>query len=287
MTNDGQSTTAPRLAKPRKRRRVLRWCFLLVAILIVAAALAYQAWRRMAVPRDAPVVGLSLDTAWHSRLGITTRTYEIALTRVGARQYDIRPGDRSAEEILDRVDALLLAGGGDVDPSLYGGAPEAAQLVDRQRDDLEIALIRGALDRNMPILGICRGIQILNVACGGTLRDLREDEALAGVHGITTNSLEAHMVSIGPDSRLAAIVKVHEQEVNSFHGQAVDRVGQGLKAVARSPDGVIEALEHPDHPLVVTVQWHPEILSLEDPEQLALFEELVAQAKKHRDERAP
>ena len=145
---------------PKIFRRIVIAAFCLAA----CAYGSLKIWQRASVPRNAPRIGVSLDTAWHARAGITTKGYEVALTRAGAAIVEIRPGASGRNEILDRLDALLLAGGGDVDPQLYGGAPGDAQLVDRTRDEFELALIQGALDRNMPILGICRGIQILSVS---------------------------------------------------------------------------------------------------------------------------
>ena len=274
---DASARPAPPV-RGRRWRRVL----VVVSLLGVAGIGGYELWQWAVVPAGAPVIGVSLDTAWHSRWGLTSQSYDLALTRVGARTHNIRPGDATADEILDSIDALLLTGGGDVDPALYGGDPAAAQLVDRGRDDLEIALIRGALRRDMPILGICRGIQILNVAQGGDLRDLRRDKVLADAHGIDLDSLDAHDVDITPGSRLAEIVGAERKAVNSFHGQAVGRLADKLHAVARSADGVIEAVEQPDRRFVVAIQWHPEILSVNDAAELALFKRLVEKAREYR-----
>ncbi len=272
-------------AAPRKpRRRMVRRIFLLIALAAVGIVVGFKAWQWAIVPRGAPVIGVSLDTAWHSRLGITTTTYQTALARSKAKMFSIRPGEESADQILDRIDALLLTGGGDVDPALYGGDTESAKLVDRRRDEFELALIRGALERDMPILGICRGIQILNVAHEGTLRNLREDSKLAEVHGLELDSLEAHAVDIAPGSHLGLLYGAGEKQVNSFHGQAVDRVGTQLRVTATSPDGVVEALERSDRRFVVVMQWHPEILSLEDAAELAVFRELVKHARAYRQE---
>jgi gamma-glutamyl-gamma-aminobutyrate hydrolase PuuD len=260
----------------------MRWILGLAALLAIGTVAGFKTWKWVSVPADAPVIGVSLDTAWHSRLGLTNRTYEIALARVGGRLYEIRPGRATPEEILNRIDSLMLAGGGDVDPALYGGPPDSARLVDRGRDEFEIELIRGALDRNMPILGICRGVQILNVAQGGGLRNLRANPTLSDTHGISLDSLEAHDIEIAPGSKLEAVFNARELTVNSFHGQAVGKLGEGLRASAHSPDGVIEAVERGDRPFVVAVQWHPEILSLEDPERMALFRELIEHAKRYR-----
>ena len=268
----------------RRKRKVVLWVILCLIFLGLCGVVGFRAWQWAMVPRDAPVIGLSLDTAWHSRLGISSKTYETALTRVGARIYPIRPDELSADEILDRIDGLLLSGGGDVDPNLSGVDPGGAKLVDRERDDLEIALIRGALQRDMPILGICRGIQILNVAHGGTLRNLRDEPALKDTHGVSLDSLTAHSVSIAAQSRLGGIIVADAKEVNSFHFQAVAEVGNDLRAVATSPDGVVEALERDDKRFVIAIQWHPEILSLEDAAELALLEEFVRQAKLRRNQ---
>jgi gamma-glutamyl-gamma-aminobutyrate hydrolase PuuD len=281
---DEAAPTDPCRTRPSKCRRILAIAALLIWSGIGVYA-AYRAWQWMAVPRGAPVIGLSLDTAWHSRLGITCKTYEVALTRVGARFEALRPGRRSAAEILDSIDALLLSGGGDIDSVLSGADPAATKLVDRARDDLEIALVRGALERDMPILGICRGIQILNVACGGTLRSLRDEPALEEVHGPALDSLSAHRVAVRGGSHLAHIVGPGERSVSSFHKQAVDRVGDALRVAATSSDGIVEGLEHPDRRFVVAVQYHPEIRSVADATALALFEELVREAEAYRNRR--
>ena len=267
---------------PRGRKRLRT-----VAAVAVLAALvaAYRAWLVTAPPADAPVIGVSLDTAWHSRLGITSSTYATALARVGGRTLEIRPGEMGAEEILDRIDGLLLTGGGDVDPALYGG-DEPVILVDRARDELEIALVRGAVERGMPVLGICRGIQLVAVAFGGTLRTTRDTASIDDVHGIRLDSLRAHDVEIAEGSALARMHGAGTKRVNSFHGQVVSDPG-ALRISARAADGVVEALEHPDHPFLVALQWHPEILSMERTEELVVFEELVRLARAAPGNRAP
>jgi gamma-glutamyl-gamma-aminobutyrate hydrolase PuuD len=180
------------------------------------------------------------------------------------------------------VDALLLSGGDDVDPALYGGDASEAGSINRRRDEFEIRLIRAALDRNMPVLGICRGIQILNVAHGGSIRNLRADEALSEHHGIDVDSFTAHKVTVAADTRLAAAIGAGMHRVNSFHGQAVGRVGDGLRVCATADDGVIEGLERPDRAFVIGIQWHPEITSLTEEAALTLFRALVLHAEAYR-----
>jgi putative glutamine amidotransferase len=258
----------------------------LAAIVILGAGIGVTVYwwsSSPAAPVGAPVIGVLLDTTWPGALGLTQATYERALRRVGVATLAVDPEQDEPALVLDTIDGLLLTGGGDVDPDLYGGRIDTAQRIDRVRDDFEIELIRRALARDLPILGICRGIQILNVAHGGTLRDLRKDEELADIHGIDLNSLRAHEVTVAPGSALAAIVGEGVRTVNSFHGQAVDRLGEVLTAVATSPDGVIEAVERRDRRFVVATQWHPEIHALEDEKALAIFRAFVEAAGQERD----
>ena len=259
----------------------IRWTFLVIFCLITGGYAGMRVWRWASVPPNAPVVGLSLDTAWHARAGITTSSYQVALTRAGARILEVRPENGRPEQILDRIDALLLAGGGDVDPALFGGEPSEAQLVDRNRDEFELALIRGALQRDMPVLGICRGIQILNVFQGGSLRNLRNEAQVAATHGIDLDSMDAHSVEIVAGSKLGELLGAGPRRVNSFHGQAVGQVGQGLDVAAQAPDGVVEAIEMPDRRFVVGMQWHPEA----PPQQMAVFEAFLEAAKAYRQRR--
>jgi putative glutamine amidotransferase len=153
---------------------------------------------------------------------------------------------------LDGVSGLLLAGGNDVDPALYGEAckPETEE-PDPVRDGLESALLREALARDLPVFGICRGIQIFNVVLGGALRQHIENHK-------RPKQREVHSISIAPGSRLESILGTGTYMVNSRHHQCVGRVAEGLVVAARAPDGVIEALELPGKRFALAVQWHPE-----------------------------
>ena len=274
----GSDSDGPTADPPRQPRRHL---LLAAAGLLGTTLLGWlglKAWTRTGIPTDAPRIGASLDTAWHARLGISTTNYEVALARSRARLEGVRSTDVDPDAFLDRIDGLLLTGGGDIDPRLYDGNTETAELVDRKRDDFETLLYRGAIRRGMPVLGICRGIQLINVIHGGTLRDLRHDPQLASRHGVSFASMTAHAITISPDSRLAAILGSSHLEVNSFHGQAVDRIGQGLAVVARAEDGVVEAIERPGEPFVACTQWHPEV----PPQQTAVFETFIEAARYYR-----
>ena len=170
--------------------------------------------------------------------------------------------EQLAGEILDNCDGLLLSGGTDVDPKIFGEVPHTALgRVDGPRDPFEITLAREAVRRDMPVLGICRGLQVLNVALGGTLiQDIPSDVLNATIHETGENRVEiAHDVVIEAGSLLARLLSTTRVGVNSFHHQAAKRVGEGLTVSATSPlDGIIEGLEMNDRAFVVAVQWHPE-----------------------------
>jgi gamma-glutamyl-gamma-aminobutyrate hydrolase PuuD len=153
---------------------------------------------------------------------------------------------------LARLDGLLLAGGFDVDPELYGARtqPETGR-VDRERDEREAALLHEALERDIPVLAICRGLQLMNAALGGTLIQHIEGHRCL-------DSQEVHAVRIAAGSRLRSILGVDDYVVNSRHHQAVGRVASALVVTARSPENVVEALELPGKRFVLAVQWHPE-----------------------------
>jgi putative glutamine amidotransferase len=171
--------------------------------------------------------------------------YREALRAVGLRPLE-------GVTTLAGAAGLCLAGGADVDPALYGEErhPET-QEPDPARDALECALLREALARDLPILAICRGLQLLNAALGGTLRQHVEGHNFR-------KQRDAHSIAIAPGSRLALILGVGEYVVNSRHHQCAAAVAQSLAVAARAPDGVVEALEAPEKRFVLAVQWHPE-----------------------------
>jgi len=181
-------------------------------------------------------------------------------------------------EALDAVAALILSGGGDVDPAHYGGPRHEANYgISQERDGFEIALARAALARrDFPVLCICRGMQLLNVALGGDLVPHIPDQyGEHVVHRHPERLPVEHGVRVDPASRLADVLGATDLTVHSVHHQAVRRLGDGLRAVAWSSDGVVEAIESEHHPFVIGVQWHPELGALGDERQRHLFEALV------------
>ncbi len=192
-------------------------------------------------------------------------------------------------ELLEGADGLCLIGGGDLDPSTYGeGAHDMAYGFNEPRDEMELELARHALETELPLLGICRGCQVVNVACGGTLHQHIED--IEGIDGESHGRphlllIGRHPVTAVVGSRIAAAIGGPvATSCASAHHQSAKRVGRGLEVTATSPDGCIEALESPgDHGFALAVQWHPEITAGEDPQQQGIFDAFVAAA---RDERA-
>lgn len=184
--------------------------------------------------------------------------------------------------MLGRIDGLLLAGGGDLDPALYGAAHTAAiGGIEPERDQAELTLLRVALAAPKPVFGICRGAQILNVALGGTLYADTSEHPGALRHTYFPDhplDLRPHLVQVAEGSRLAAIIGRPELPVNSLHHQACRSVAGALRVAATAPDGLVEAVELADHPFALAVQWHPEALP-GVAEQRALFEAFVAACK--------
>jgi putative glutamine amidotransferase len=210
--------------------------------------------------------------------------YVRSVEQAGGLPVVLAPGrPEDAPGLLDRVDALLLTGGSDVDPVLYGEGRHAAVVrVIRERDDFEIALTREALDRDIPTLAICRGQQVLNVARGGTLvQDIPSQVVGAVDHDPEVERWEpAHDVRILPGTRLREILGKARVTVNSFHHQAVRDPGRGLTISALAePDQVIEGIEAPDRRFVVGVQWHPEASWSRPSGFGALFDALVRAAR--------
>ncbi|MDQ7844293.1 MAG: gamma-glutamyl-gamma-aminobutyrate hydrolase family protein [Armatimonadota bacterium] len=241
---------------------------------------------------DAPRVRVGITAADGGSATPQGRAYAAAVEAAGGEVVWLEPSTvsgRPPEEILREVDALLLSGGVDVDPRHFGEdpRPEAGVEVDPARDAVELPLIRAALEQDVPVLGICRGVQLLNVAAGGTLH---QDLGLVGFEetrhqqraaGRRPEEL-AHEVRIERGSRLGRILGADRVEVNSFHHQGIKTPAPGFAVTARSADGVIEGLEHPGRTFVVGVQWHPERMVAAHPVQRRLFSALLEAARRRR-----
>jgi len=213
--------------------------------------------------------------------------YLESVRRAGGEPIEVVVGSEKPDQIVSRIDALLLTGGGDVDPKLYGEARhDTFEAAETGRDDFEIALARAAITRGIPLLAICRGMQVLNVAMGGTLvQDIPTQVPGALDHSVPQPRHHiAHEVWVAKGSRLATLLADHMEDgetchVNSRHHQSVKQAAKGFDITATSPDGVVEAMENPDAAFCVAVQWHPENF-WRTGEFRELFEGLVQAAGK-------
>ena len=208
--------------------------------------------------------------------------YVDAVRAAGGTPLVLPPGEAEPERLLDLVDGLILAGGGDIAPAAYGGEPhETIYSVSEERDQFEFAVARAVLSRpEIPLLCICRGMQVLNVVCGGSLHaHVPERFGDRVAHRLAPRHRSQHSVRVDGESRLARLLATTQPDVCSWHHQAIDRLGEGLRAIAWAEDGVIEAIEHTTHPWCIGVQWHPE-MQLDVPNQRRLFAALVAAAGK-------
>jgi len=234
--------------------------------------------------RRFPIIGVTcsiFQVAGRPRLG-QNQTYLDVLVRAGAAPLLIPNLTDQAllRTVFESMDGLLLSGGDDVDPAHYGETRhEKCGTITPGRDVAELALIPWAMDKGKPILAICRGIQVLNVALGGSLyQDIKAQ--IPGAHrhdwhrGHPRN-YPAHVVEITAQARLAGLLGATSMPVNSLHHQAVKEVALRLIVAGRTPDGIVEAVEAEGHPFAIGVQWHPEELAGSDPRAEGLFDAFV------------
>ena len=233
-----------------------------------------------------PLIGIPTfhDTSLPEKLPARfamSRPYITALEAVGAAPIllPLSLEVTTLRSLFDRIDGLFLAGGGDVNPSFYGMVQYSkTEGVDNLRDESEIRLTRWALDEDKPLLGVCRGVQTLNVAAGGTLlqdiADLAPEAMRHQYHPEFPREYVAHDINTTPGTRLSEILG-HSAQVNSFHHQALAQVAQGFQVSALAPDGVIEAIEGAGSKFAIGVQWHPESLIETDQSMYRLFEAFV------------
>jgi len=232
--------------------------------------------------RHNPLIGLTTYGRGADNRYTLPADYIDAVRRAGGVPLLIAPGESRVEAILDVIDALVLSGGGDIDPSRYDGKRHDTNYsIDQERDTLELELARRVIDSSIPTLGICRGAQILNVVQGGKLIEHIPDEIGEKVlHRAPPREPVTHGVKLKTGSRLAKILGRDQFDATSWHHQALRGAAAGFDAVAHAPDGTIEAIEMPSHPWMIAVQWHPELSAASDPLQQKLFDALVEAARK-------
>jgi putative glutamine amidotransferase len=217
-----------------------------------------------------PLIGVTTSRrgGWRSYL-----MHRLALARVGARSVRLIPGEALPDEPLQ---GLVIGGGDDIGAEIYGGKVLPDVRIDPERDKLELGLLKAALPAELPILGICRGSQMINVALGGTLHtDIYEVYVQAPK---MRTVLPRKTVTVEADSRLNGILRCNPCQVNALHHQSVDRLGRGLRIAARDESGIVQAIENGSGPFLLGVQWHPELLFWKKPQQ-RLFAALAAAAR--------
>jgi putative glutamine amidotransferase len=233
-----------------------------------------------------PVVGITSYAeevtwgAWVEEAALVPLSYVRAIERAGGRPLVIPPSDGAIEETLSVLDGILFSGGSDLDPALYDAdAHPETQGVHEARDRAEMALLTAALERDMPVLAVCRGSQVLNVARGGDLVQHLPEVLGHEEHKHTPGQYSDHDVTLESDTRVGEILG-DRAPVKSHHHQGFGRIGEGLREAGYAEDGTVEALEDPSKRFAVGVLWHPE-----EGEDMALFEALVEQAAQYRQER--
>ena len=233
-----------------------------------------------------PIVGITSYAeevtwgAWVEPAALVPLAYVRAIEKAGGRPLVVPPSDEAIEETLDVLDGILFSGGSDLDPVLYGAElhPETTG-VREDRDRAETALLTAALARDMPVLAVCRGSQVLNVALGGDLvQHLPETLGHEG-HKQLPGEFSDHDVTLEPESRVGGLLG-ERAPVKSHHHQGFGRIGEGLRESGWAEDGTVEALEDPSKRFALGVLWHPE-----EGEDMALFEGLVEEARRYREAR--
>jgi len=236
-----------------------------------------------------PLIGISTSDVYAERGKLYHRAYALnahAIADAGGLPVYIPTGLETSllRELYERLDAVLLPGGPDVDPVEYGQERHPkTKIIDVPRDALELTLARWAAEDDLPMFGICRGHQVMNVAFGGTLvQDIPSQVETTLTHDLPDEyprDTRLHEVQVDPGSRLASILGTTQVTVNSLHHQSVQQPGPGVAVTAYAPDGVVEALELPDKRFVLSVQWHPEDLYENDDMMRRLFQEFVSAAR--------
>src|SRR6266516_2378729 len=230
-----------------------------------------------------PIIGITAYAeeatwgVWTLPAALIPLSYVRSVERAGGRALLVPPIEGGVEETLDRLDGLVFSGGSDIDPDVYGAEAHPTTLGTRpERDRAELALLTAALERDLPVLAVCRGSQVLTVALGGALEQHVPERVGHDGHKEVAGTFSEHGVEITPGTRLHEIVG-ERGSVKSHHHQGYGRLGTGLREAARADDDTVEAIEDPSRRFTVGVLWHPE-----EGEDARLFEELVEQARAYR-----
>jgi len=231
-----------------------------------------------------PVIGITTYVTdarfgdWEAESALVPSAYVNAIERAGGRPLLVPPSEEGIDETLDALHGIVFSGGSDLDPETYGQDPHPETTgVAPERDRAELALLQGALARDLPVLAVCRGSQVMNVALGGDLVQHLPEVVGDEKHKHTAGEFADHDVDLEPGTRLAAMLG-DRAPVKSHHHQGFGRLGGGLREAARAEDGTLEAIEDPERRFALGVLWHPE-----EAEDLRLFEALVEEARAYRE----
>jgi len=243
--------------------------------------------RSDAPPATPPLIGLTTYAesarhgAWEEYAALLPMTYVTSVIRSGGCPVLLPPSPTGSATVLAVLDGLIITGGPDVDPNLYGAEPHAETDTPRlERDTWEIALCQLALSEDIPLLAICRGLQILNVALGGTLHQHLPDVTGTDGHREVVGQMSTTRIQLDPESSCGSILGSETWGL-CHHHQAIDRLAPGMQAVGFAADGTVEAAELRGYEFALGVQWHPE----DSPEDDRLFRSLIAAAAKYRAKR--
>ncbi len=236
-----------------------------------------------------PIIGIGSDVLHRKgerEQAFAYTTYIESLQQAGAVAVVIPPQPENAQDVIENLDGILLAGGEDCDPSVYGEERHpSVEPMDPRRQNNDLTLARVARERGIPTLGICLGVQMMNVAAGGTLIQDIDSEMRSDIeHASEPSDRHRHDVLVEDGTLLAEILGEQELNVNSSHHQAIRHVGKGLRVTALAPDGIIEGLEDPSHPFYVGVQWHPEDMPAEKSAS-TLFGAFVDAARQYAEKK--
>jgi putative glutamine amidotransferase len=234
-----------------------------------------------------PVIGITTYVTpakwsyWDTEAALIPADYVYAVERAGGRALLVPPSEDGVQETLQALDGLLFSGGSDLDPTLYDQEPHEETFgIHEARDRAELALLEAALERDMPVLAICRGSQVLNVARGGDLVQHLPEVVGDEKHKHTPGTFADHDVTLEEGTRLGSLLGDHAP-VKSHHHQGIGRIGEGLRVAGHAEDGTVEAVEDPDRRFAIGVLWHPEA-----GEDARLFEALVREAAEYRAARS-
>ena len=234
-----------------------------------------------------PIIGITTYGRDDNKRFSLPAVYVDAVRRAGGVPILIPPGELDLTRLLDLLNGVILSGGGDIDPERYAGRThETIYMIDPERDGSEINLARTLVQSELPVLGICRGTQVINVALGGTLIEhLPDAVGESTLHRAPPRLPVSHPVNIAPESRLAAIIGETRVNPTSWHHQAIRQPAAGLQVVASAPDGTIEAVEMANHPWLIAVQWHPEWRLTENPDSVKLFKAFGEACRNYKNQR--